>query len=107
MIYKSLTAKRVSMREILYKNLRISSIKHIYRSYIRANIVSLLRKYSLTKDLLKRFHDNRSTQRRYRGLKRLIRTKIETKKISRAWKSKNYSLFLKLIFLLEFKVNKK
>ena len=107
MISKSIAGKRFSMREVFYKTLKISSIKHIYRSYIKANIVSLARKYSLTKDLVKRFQDNRSTQRRYRGLKRLIRIKIETKKISQAWKSKNYSLFLKLIFLLEFKANKK
>ena len=107
MISKSIAGKGFSMREVFYRTLKISSIKHIYRSYIKANIVSLARKYSLTKDLVKRFQDNRSTQRRYRGLKRLIRIKIETKKISQAWKSKNYSLFLKLIFLLEFKANKK
>ena len=107
MISKSIAGKGFSMREVFYRTLKISSIKHIYRSYIKANIVSLARKYSLTKDLVKRFQDNRRTNKRYRGLKKLIKMKIETKKISHAWKSKNYSLFLKLVFFFEFTVNKK
>jgi len=101
-ISKSLTDMQVSFREALYKFFKVSYMKHIYRAYIRANIVSLLHKYLFTKDLLKRFQDYRDTKKRYKGLKNLIRLKIETKKIIRAWKSKNYSLFFKLSFLFLF-----
>lgn len=102
MIGKSLVGKGFSLKEFFYKTFKISVIKHIYRSYIRANIVSLAHKYFFLKDLLKRFLDQRSTKKKYRGLENLIRFKIETKKISQAFKSKNYALFIKRIFLIIF-----
>jgi len=102
MISKSLTSMQVSFREALYKAFKVSYIKHIYRAYIKANIISLTHKYSFTKDLIKRFQDYRDTKKRYTGLKNLIRFKIKTKKIIQAWKNKNYSLFFKLSFLFVF-----
>ena len=102
MISKSISAKRVSLREVFYKALKISYLKHIYRTHIIASFVSLARKYSFSKDLVKRFQDYRSTKKNYRGLKNLIRFKIETKKMSQALESKNYTLFFKRIFLIVF-----
>lgn len=102
MISKSLASKGFFIREVFYKTFKISVIKHIYRSYIKANIVSLAHKYFFLKDLVKRFLDQRNTKKKYRGLKNLIRFKIETKKISQAFKSKNYALLIKRIFLIVF-----
>ena len=98
MISKSISAKRVSLREVFYKSLKISYLKDIYRTHIIASFVSLARKYSFSKDLVKRFQDYRSTKKNYRGLKNLIKFKIETKKISQAWKYKDYFSFFKLTF---------
>ena len=104
MIIKSLGDIQVSIREVFYKVFQVSYIKHIYRSHIKANVISLIHKYSFTKDFLKRFQDYRDTKKRYKGLKNLISFKVKTKKIIRAWEIKNYSLFFKLSFLFVFAV---
>ena len=102
MIIKSLGDIQVSIREVFYKVFQVSYIKHIYRSQIKSNVISLMHKYSFAKDLLKRFQDHRDTKKRYKGLKNLIRFKVKTKKIIHAWEIKNYSLFFKLCFLFVF-----
>ena len=104
MIIKSLGDIQVSIREVFYKVFQVSYIKHIYRSHIKANVISLIHKYSFTKDFLKRFQDYRDTKKRYRGLKNLISFKVKTKKIICAWEIKNYPLFFKLSFLFVFAV---
>ena len=102
MIIKSLSDMQVSIREVFYKVFKVSYMKHIYSFYIEANVISLIHKYSFTKDLLKRFQDYWDTKKRYKGLKNLMRFKVKTKKIIRAWEIKNYSLFFKLSFLFVF-----
>ena len=99
MLAKPLNWKQPSLKQRTLKFFRISYISHFYRHYIKANVVSLLYKYSFTRELFKRYQDYRYTKKSYKGLKNSIIVKIKLKKIVNAWTNKNYNLFFKLSFL--------
>ena len=101
-ITSSLTFKQLSIKQRIFKVLRISYLHHIYRVYIKAKAVSFAFKFTFSRDLLRRYQDYRYTKKSYKRLKNLIRLKIILKKIINAWSNKEYSLSFKLSFVFIF-----
>ena len=101
-IARSLTFKQLSIKQRMLKVFRISYLRHIYRAHIKANLVSIIYKYTFTKSLLRRYQDYRQTKKSYKGLKNSIRLKVKIKKIVNAWSNKKYSVFFQLGFVFIF-----